>query len=79
MCLAVPGKIISIDGTNAMVDVLGVKRTVAVDLLADINIGDYIMMHAGYAIGKVNEEEALLTLDLYRELGALMEGTDEHG
>lgn len=72
MCLAVPGKIIQLDGTNAVIDVMGAQRTVAVDLIRDIQVGDYLMVHAGYAIGKVDVEEAERSLELLRELGMLM-------
>lgn len=72
MCLAVPGKIIALDGTNAVIDIMGAQRTVAVDLIRDIQVGDYLMVHAGYAIGKVDVEEAERSLELLRELGMLM-------
>lgn len=73
MCLAVPGKVIRIENTNAVVDVLGVTRSIAVDLIRDLQVGDYLMVHAGYAIEKIDEEEAVRTLELYRELGAVLE------
>lgn len=73
MCLAVPGKIVSIDETSvADVDFGGVNRPVNVSLV-DVGIGDYVIVHAGYAIQVLSEEDALKTLDIFREM---LEGQD---
>ena len=64
MCLAVPGKIKKIEGRLAEVDFGGVTRESALDLLADAKVGDYILVHAGYAIQKLDEQEALETIKL---------------
>lgn len=77
MCLAVPGKVVSIEGTNAVVDMLGVKREVSIDLFNDVKIGDYLMVHAGYAIEKVDLEEAERTIELYKELGMILQENDK--
>jgi hydrogenase expression/formation protein HypC len=68
MCLAVPGKIISIDENDvANVDFGGVNRPVNVSLV-DAGVGEYIIVHAGYAIQVLSEEEALQSLDYFRQI-----------
>jgi hydrogenase expression/formation protein HypC len=63
MCLAVPVRITSIDGNQAEVDIGGVTRTVSIDLTPEAKVGDYVLLHTGYAINVLNEEEALETLN----------------
>jgi hydrogenase expression/formation protein HypC len=68
MCLAVPGKILSIDENQiANVDFGGVERPVNVSLV-DVEVGDYVIVHAGYAIQVLSEEDALQTLDIFRQM-----------
>ncbi len=78
MCLAVPGKIISIDDKDmlkmAKVDFAGVVREVCLDWLPEANVGEYVVVHAGFALNTVDEKEAKETLQLFHEMGAL---TDE--
>ncbi len=76
MCLAVPMKIVEIQDGLAWVEVAGVRRQVSVELLEGPKVGEYVMVHAGYAIERVSEEEAKETLDLIRQVAALGE-TDE--
>ena len=72
MCLAIPAQITEIkDGTSAEVDILGVKRTIAIDLTPTAQLGDYVLVHAGFSIEIVEEEEAQKTLDLIREFPEL--------
>ncbi len=68
MCLAVPTKIISIDHNLAEVEMAGVVRTVSLDLVPDAKVNDYVLIHAGFAIQIINEEEARKTLELFKEL-----------
>lgn len=68
MCLAVPGKIESINGFEAQIDVAGVSRTINVMLTPDVGVGDYVYVHTGFAISIVDEAEALESLRLLREL-----------
>jgi hydrogenase expression/formation protein HypC len=68
MCLAIPGKIQSINGIEAQVDVGGVSRTISVLLTPDAQVGDYVYVHTGYAISVVDESEALESLRLLQEL-----------
>ena len=67
MCLAVPGKIESIDGDNAKIDFGGVTRKANISLV-DAEIGDYVIVHAGYAIERLDEEEAQKSLDAWDEV-----------
>lgn len=73
MCLAVPSKVIEINDMVARVDVDGVVRETSIMLLEDVNIGDYIIVHAGFAINKIDEAAALKTLEDMRALLALQE------
>ena len=68
MCLAIPAKIISIDGMNAEVEIGGVGRTISLWLLPEAGVGNYVYLHAGFAISVVDEAEALESLRLLREL-----------
>jgi len=76
MCVGIPGKVVRIDGRMATVDVGGAMREIALDLLDDIKIGDYILAHAGFAITKVDEDEALKTLEIIRELAGEIDKYD---
>lgn len=68
MCLAVPGKILNIDENQiANVDFGGVERPVNVSLV-EVGIGDYVIVHAGYAIQVLGEKDAQQTLDLFRQI-----------
>lgn len=67
MCLAVPLKIISSDGKNAVGEANGMKQNVRVDFMRDLNVGDYVMVHAGFAIAKMSENEAEETLSCILE------------
>lgn len=67
MCLAIPGKVISVEGNQAEVDFGGVVRKVNVSLV-ESNPGEWVVVHAGFAIEKMDEEEARETLQLWQEL-----------
>jgi hydrogenase expression/formation protein HypC len=90
MCLAVPAKVVEIvDEENqiAKVEIGGVRRNISVALLDDVRVGDWVLVHVGFAIQKVDEEEAMQTLTLLRQLGQNIEcefattqtGDDERG
>jgi len=69
MCLAVPGRIETIEEKGAAkVDFGGVKRKVFLDLLPEARVGDYVIVHAGFAIELLNEKEAKETLALFKEI-----------
>jgi len=66
MCLAVPMRIVNIEDLLAIVEIDGVTRPVSVMLLPDAAIGDFVLVHAGFAIQKINEDEARRTEDLLK-------------
>ena len=68
MCLAIPMRIVEIDGTAAVAEVDGVSRQVRLDLLPEVVLGDYVLIHAGLAIARVDPEHAQETLTLLRSL-----------
>lgn len=68
MCLGIPVKIIDKKGTLGIAELGGVKREVDLQLVEDVEIGDYVILHAGFAIQKLDEYEANETLALLREL-----------
>ncbi len=69
MCVGVPMRIISIDGTDAVAEIDGVKREASLMLMADeLLVGDYVIVHAGFAISKLDEDEARETLEMMREV-----------
>jgi hydrogenase expression/formation protein HypC len=68
MCLGIPGKIMRLDGKNAVAEILGAERGISIELLENVKIGDYVLIHAGCAIQVVDEEEALDTIKLFNEL-----------
>jgi len=67
MCLAIPSKIVSIENAIATIDVGGVQRKASLLLLEDAGVGDYVIVHAGFAIKKIDEEAARETLAILRE------------
>lgn len=68
MCLAIPSRIIDIDSETATIDVDGVQRKASLMLVQGAQVGDYVIVHAGYAIQVIDEAEALSTLKLMREV-----------
>ena len=74
MCLAVPVKIMSIEGDQADVDIGGVSRRVSIALTPEAEVGNYVLLHTGYAINVLNEEEAQETLNLLVRLVEAGEG-----
>ena len=69
MCLALPVQVLELGaGDTAMVDLGGVKKTISLALLDDVRIGDYVILHVGYALSKLDPEEAEKTLALFAEM-----------
>ncbi len=69
MCLALPARIVALDGADgATVDLGGVRKAVSVALTPGVAVGDYVIVHVGHAIGLVDADEAERTLDLFAEL-----------
>ena len=67
MCLAVPAKVIEIDGEFATVDIDGIKSHACISLLDEIAVGEYVIVHAGFAINKLDLDEAEKTLRLFEQ------------
>lgn len=68
MCLAIPGEIVELNGSDAVVSVGGVRRAASVLLLEDAAVGDWVLLHAGFAIERLDPDEAERTLALFREM-----------
>jgi hydrogenase expression/formation protein HypC len=71
MCLAVPVQVISIDGSDADVEIGGLTRRVSIMLTPEVKVGDYVLLHTGYAINVIDEAEARETLKLFEEMANL--------
>ena len=78
MCLALPMRITALDGSRATIAVEGLEQECSVMLVPGAGVGDYVLVHAGFAISVIDEAEAQETYDLLREIGAFDEG-DEGG
>ena len=68
MCLAVPGKILAVDGNEAEVDFGGIRRKVRVDLVK-VEVGEYVLVHAGYAINTIERKDAEEIIELFGQMG----------
>lgn len=71
MCLAIPSQIVDIDKTDnvATIDTMGVRRKTSLDLLSEpVEIGDYVLIHVGFAMGKIDKEEALKSIEMYKTI-----------
>ena len=78
MCLAIPARIEELTaGDNAVVDLGGVRKEISLALVDDANVGDYVIVHVGYALQKLDREEAERTLELFAEMGQLDELREE--
>lgn len=64
MCIAKPCRVISVEGDKAIVDLEGVRRMALLDLVGPVKPGDYLVVHAGYALNKIDEEQARWMLDV---------------
>lgn len=72
MCLSIPSKVVKVDQENntATVDTMGVKREAGLDLMeeGDVKVGDYVLIHIGFIMNKIDEEDALESLKVYKEI-----------
>ena len=68
MCLAIPARIIELEGDNAVVDAMGNRFSAKTTLLADVKVGDLVLVHAGFAISTVDEQVAKETWELIKQL-----------
>lgn len=75
MCLGIPGRIISITGDwTAEVEIAGVTKEIGVQMVPDAQVGDYVLVHTGFAMSVMDEAEALETLRLLEEMADLADG-----
>ncbi len=76
MCLAIPARVKALHADGmATVETDGVEQAVCIELLEDVQVGDYVIMHVGYALNKLDPEEAAHTLELFEEVGILQRAT----
>jgi len=72
MCLSIPSKVVKVDKENnrATVDTMGVQREAGLDLMeeGDVKVGDYVLLHIGFIMNKIDEEDALESLKVYKEI-----------
>ena len=68
MCLAIPGKVLEINGNQAVVDFDGIKQNIVIALIQNPEIGKYVIVHAGYAIEQINEEDAMVAIKQWKEI-----------
>ncbi|WP_292663188.1 HypC/HybG/HupF family hydrogenase formation chaperone [Nitratifractor sp.] len=76
MCLSIPSKVVKIDKAKAtaVVDTMGVQREVGIDFVEDeVKVGDYVLIHIGFAMNIISEEDALASIETYKEILALMD------
>ena len=79
MCLAIPAQVVELrEGDNAVVDLAGVRKEISLALVDNVAVGDYVIVHVGYALNKVDPEEAAKTLALFTEIGQLGDETTLH-
>ena len=79
MCLAIPAQVVELrDGDNAVVDLAGVRKEISLSLVENVALGDYVIVHVGYALNKLDPEEAAKTLALFAELGQLGDDSTIH-
>jgi hydrogenase expression/formation protein HypC len=75
MCLAIPGKVVGIAEENGLrmgrVDFGGVVKRVCLDYVPEVEVGDYTIVHVGFALSKIDEAEAIRTLEVFRQMGVL--------
>ncbi len=74
MCLAVPARVTEIEGNTATIDIMGNTRSADITLLDDVAIGDYVLVHAGFGIQKLDPSDAEETLQIFKSLGEDIDG-----
>ncbi len=81
MCLSIPSKVEHIDENNiATVDTMGIKRKVSLDLITEpVEVGDFVLIHVGFAMNKIDEESALDSLEIYKEIVQKLEEEENNG
>ena len=77
MCLSIPAKIVSIKGDTAEVSIGGTISTAGLQLMEEVNIGDYVLLHTGFVIQKISEEDAQETMKLLQEMAEIHKRIEE--
>lgn len=78
MCLAIPARVVEIgDEETAVVDLGGVRKEVSIALIDKVAVDDYVIVHVGYALNKIDPEEAERTLQLFEQISGIPEGANE--
>jgi hydrogenase expression/formation protein HypC len=72
MCLGIPGRVVEVGKNVAKVDVGGLLREISIELCPEVSVGEYVLVHTGFAIEKVDEKEAEETLELLKEMAEAM-------
>ncbi len=79
MCLAIPAQVVELrDGDAAVVDLAGVRKEISLALVDHVAVGDYVIVHVGYALNKLDPDEAAKTLALFAEIGQLGDDSTVH-
>jgi hydrogenase expression/formation protein HypC len=78
MCLAIPAQVLSLeeDGQNGVVMLGGIRKKISMALVEGVKVGDYVLVHVGYALSSLSEEEAMETLAMMREAGIVAEAAN---
>ncbi len=77
MCIAIPAQVIEKDGEDGIVNLGGVKKEIMFTFTPDVEKGDWVLMHTGFALNVISEEDALETLDLFKELEGYADAESE--
>jgi hydrogenase expression/formation protein HypC len=77
MCLAIPLKLVSVNGADAVGEVGGIQREVSIMMTPDVKVGDYVIVHAGFAIQVLDQKEAEENLEILRQIGEAVEDKQE--
>jgi hydrogenase expression/formation protein HypC len=77
MCLAIPLRLVSVNGNDAVGEVGGIQREVSIMMTPDVKVGDYVIVHAGFAIQVLDQKEAEENLELLRQIGNTAEAMQE--
>lgn len=68
MCLGLPARVLSINGNSCTTEMMGVENKISIELLDNVKVGDYVLVHAGCAIQILDQEEALKTIEIFEEI-----------
>lgn len=69
MCIAIPMRVVEINGNEAVCEYENIRKKVRIDLVENIKVGDYVLIHAGFVIQKININDALETIEILKQIG----------